>query len=196
MVLETRGRLDLITAPADEPVSLTEAKAHLRVDVSDDDALITSLIAAAREEVESRAGRSLRTQTWDLKIDQFPSANQPIVLPLPPLQSVTSVTYVDADGATQTWDAGNYSVDAPGGPRATRGMVIPGYGISYPTTRSQLNAVTVRFVAGYADDEAPEPLRNAMLLIVGNRYENRESAIEAEGVTQLINPYRTEWGIA
>lgn len=89
----------LITAPAVEPVTVAEARAHLYVGHSDDDAIIGAFIAAAREDCEHRTQRALVTQTWERTLDGFPAA---ISLPMAPLASVTSVKYIDGDGNEQT----------------------------------------------------------------------------------------------
>jgi uncharacterized phiE125 gp8 family phage protein len=141
--------LSLVTGPSVEPVTLAEAKVHLRQDVADEDALITTLITAARQWTETFTHRALITQTWDLKLDDFPCDNADLELPLAPVASVTSISYVDTTGATQTWSASSYQTDLPTGPQAQRGRIAPAYAQYYPVPRSQLNAVTVRFVAGY-----------------------------------------------
>ena len=100
--------LTLITAPAIEPLTLADAKAHARVSVTDDDALITAFIQAARERCENMLGRALITQTWEKVLDQFPTAIQ---LSWPPIQSIVSVKYIDANGAQQTLAPANYVLD-------------------------------------------------------------------------------------
>ena len=141
--------LTLVTPPTLEPLTLAEATSHLRVDLNDDDDLITDLITAAREYAETVTRRALLTQTWDLKLDAFPaSSGTPVRLPFPPLQSVTSIQYVDTNGDTQTWSSDDYIVDAPSGPQAVQGRITPAYQESYPTTRGIINAVTIRFVTG------------------------------------------------
>src|SRR3990167_7589456 len=102
-------------APDQEPLSLDEAKQHLRVDIDEHDELILSLVAAARQWAEDHTLRALVTQTWRLTLDyERPSfeadgrCTHRIVLPRPPLASVTSVTYVDLEGATQTLAVDQY----------------------------------------------------------------------------------------
>src|SRR5690554_6904374 len=104
-----------VTQPAEEPVTLVEAKTHLRVDATDEDALISSLIASAREHVEAFQLRALVTQTWRLSLDRFPRGRV-IRLPRPPLQSVTSITYTDPGGAQQTLSNTLYDVDTDSEP--------------------------------------------------------------------------------
>jgi len=196
--------LALVTAPPAEPVSLDEAKDHLRVKNGDEDVLLTGLIKAARQHVDGRDGwlnRALITQTWDLFLDAFPcSSDIPIVVPLPPLQSITSVTYLDDAGASQTWAATDYTVDAKSEP----GRILPAYGLSYPSTRRVMNAVTVRFVAGYGLAVAvPATLKLALGALVAHFYEHREPIILTGGVGSpiplpmhveaLLMPYRI-WG--
>lgn len=143
--------LSLVTPPAVEPVTLAEAKAHLRVGLTDDDATITGLIVSAREYVETFTHRALIAQTWDDKRGGFPCAGEAIWLPKPPLLIATPpvITYVDTNGVTQTWSSTLYTVDAPAGPKARAACILPNYGQSYPATRDVVNAVTIRFVAGY-----------------------------------------------
>lgn len=186
-------RDDLITAPTVEPIGTADAKSHLRVDVATDDDLIDSLVQATREWTEAFTRRALIDQTWELNFDAFPDTGIPIELPRPPLSSVTSVKYVDVDGVEQTWDASNYTVDAPAGPFATFGRVIPNFQVVYPTTRIQFNAVTIRYVAGYgaAGSAVPEGIIRGMLMHFGHLYEHREEVVI--GASALPVPKATEW---
>jgi uncharacterized phiE125 gp8 family phage protein len=171
--------LVLVTAPATEPVTLVETKAHLRVDITDDDVQIGSLVTAAREQLETDTRRALVTQTWDLVLDAFPREAK-LELPLPPLASVTSITYKDADGITQTFPAGNYVVAVS----EIFGRIVLKSGFTWPsTTLWSADAVAVRFVAGYGGAAAvPQTAKQAILLLVGHWYENREAVVVA-GVT-------------
>jgi uncharacterized phiE125 gp8 family phage protein len=197
--------LSLVSAPSVLPLTVAETKDHLRVDTSDDDDLITAMISAATDHVSGRngwTGRALVEQTWDLKLDAFPCAGKAIKLPLAPLQSVTSVKYIDTDGVEQTLSDTVYAVDADSVP----GRVYLAYGQSWPGIRSQRNAVTIRFVCGYADDggspvdyraNIPEAIRAALKLLVGAMYENREDFVTGTIATQLpfaaqnlLMPYR------
>lgn len=190
--------LSLVTAPVGEPVTLADAKAQLAIDVDDYDGLLKGLIAAARRHVETVTGRALLTQTWDAKFEEFPEDDDGLWLPKAPLQSVTSVSYVDANGTTQTWSSATYTVDAPVGPHAQRGRVYPNYGLLYPTTQDIPNAITVRFVAGYGTTVAsvPEELRLALVLLVGHWFANREAVVSEMreplpmGVEALLWPYK------
>lgn len=171
--------LTLVTAPATEPVTLAEAKAHLRVDVADDDTLIAALIVAAREHAERFTHRALITQTWDWSVDGFPAI---IVLPKPRLVSVTSITYMDSVGNSQTLAVSNYTVDGKSEP----GRIVPAFGNQWPVTQGVINAVTVRFVAGYGDASAvPQGIKQAMLLMVGHWYDHREAVAHAQTVVEV-----------
>jgi uncharacterized phiE125 gp8 family phage protein len=196
--------LKIVTPPATEPISLVEAKAHLRVDHNDDDATIAFLITVARQYVDAVSGwlgRALVAQTWDLVFDAFPipqasccgpvtpsgMPSAAIEMPWPPLQSVTSVKYIDTAGVETTLAATEYMVDTISDP----GWLIP---ISaWPATKNVANAVMIRFVAGYGPTAAdvPAPVRHALLLLIGHWYENREQVIaQYEGnATTLPLPF-------
>lgn len=177
--------LKTITPPASEPVTLTEAKQQCRVDTNDDDALITGLIAVAREYVEAVTNRALITQTLELVLDQFPAGVE-IILPAAPLQSVTSITYTDADGTTATFNSANYIVDADSQP----GRVALKSGCAWPTTTLQeISGVRVRYVAGFGLAAAvPQKYKQAMLLLIGHWYENREQVIVGSGIAMMEIP--------
>jgi uncharacterized phiE125 gp8 family phage protein len=171
----------LITAPATEPVTVAEAKAHLRVDSADDDALITALIVSARQGAEHITGRALMPQTWELALDKFP---RQINLSRAPLTSITSIKYLDESGVLRTMTEGAYLLDGHSEPA----RMTPAYGTNWPATRCQANAVLVQFVAGYTSAAAvPQEIKSWMLLRIGMLYENRESV--AAGVTLSELPY-------
>ena len=181
--------LKLITAPATEPVSASEAKSHLRVDTTADDTLIGTLITAARQHVENHLRRALITQTWELVMDAFP-AGDVIRLPRPPLVSVTSIKYTDEDGNESTFSSAAYVVDTD----STKGRVVLKSGETWPSdTLAAANGVRVRYVAGYGEASAvPRPIRQAILLLIGTLYENRESVLVAQGVTVAQLPFGVE----
>lgn len=181
--------LALVTAPTIEPVTLAEAKAHLRITVDDENGLIQTLIGAARQYVETATHRALLQQTWDDKRDAFPCGD--IVLPLAPVTSVTSVSYVDQNGDTQVWSSALYDTDLPVGPQAAKARITPGYGEIYPITRAEINAVTIRFVAGYGTTAAtvPASLRAAIKGLIGHWYYNRETTVVGVGIGALVVPY-------
>ena len=182
--------LTLVTGPPVEPISVTTARLALKIDTTVDDALIDKWIGAARDYVETFTGRKLITQTWDLKLDGFPSCDV-IELPFPPVTSVTSVSYVDTAGATQTWSSANYTTDLPAGDQAYRARITPAYGVSWPSTRDVINAVTVRFVCGYAAPEkVPEGLQSALLALIGHKYYHREAVVV--GTIAQVVPFGVE----
>lgn len=167
----------ITTQPASEPISLEEAKAHLRVDVSDDDAYITGLIAAARQYCEGATSRAFIEQTITLELEAFPC--RAIELPRPPLISVTSVKYLNADGDLVTLVANtDYKVIASSDTEP--GRIIPAYGTSWPTPgRCEEDAVQIVYKAGWADaTDVPLTIRQAILLAVGHWYETREAVSE------------------
>jgi uncharacterized phiE125 gp8 family phage protein len=182
--------LSLITAPAAEPVTVAVALDHLRLPPNAPDAAVVArLIAPAREYAESQTARQFVTATWQLTLDRFPPHRAPITLPLPPLQSVTEVTYLDESGTLQTWAAGAYVVNAPRGPRALEGRLYPALDVDYPVTAWREDAVTVRFVAGYGDAaDVPQAITQAMLLLLGEWYENRESVVVGSSFSASVAP--------
>lgn len=138
-------------------------------------------------------GRALINQTWDWTLDTFLAVLQ---VPLPPLQSVTSVKYLDAAGALQTLDPSAYAVIGAGG--ADKARIVPAYGTTWPATRSFPGAVTVRFVAGYGPEYLgiPAPLRHAIMMHAASLYENREAVAFLRpsevpfGYEELVEPFR------
>lgn len=197
--------LRLISAPTVEPISLAEAKSHLRVTHSTEDLIIAMYVSAAREDIEKWTARALVTQTWELVLDEFPADE--IQLPKPPLQSVTSIKYDDGNGIEQTLDVSEYTVDNVSEP----GWVVP-TPTGWPSTFEGINSVRIRFVAGYLSGNSPEdlaagvpgPLKAAILLQLGRMYENREDVIVGTNVARLpvgtaeylARPYRIALGMA
>ena len=181
--------LALVTDVTEEPVSLDEMKAHLRLDIDDDDAYLAGCITAARTWVEGQTRRAILPQTWAMSIDYcWPvrKGYHQIDIPMNPLVSVTSISYVDENGASQTLASSQYTVVA----RRHHSYIVPAYGVSWPNIRSVPNAVTVTFLAGVAD-QVPQELHRAMMILAGVYYEMRETAAKApEAVEILVSPYR------
>ena len=159
-------------APSVEPVTTTSQKEWMRVDTSDEDSLIGNLAAASRAYVEMSTNRQMITATWQYKFSSFPSSGD-IVLPISPLQSVTSITYVDTNDDTQTWSSALYTVDTA----SDVGRVRPIYNEDYPESRGYAQVVIVTFVAGYGDaaSDVPDTALTAIKLLASNWFENRES---------------------
>lgn len=215
------GRLTLSVPPDKEPLSLDDAKQHLRVDsdMVDDDSLISSLITAARQWVEEITGHSVPQQTWQLALPGFPGATgvlgvpvygvDPLMLPgtpvsgsvayryalhlgRGPVQSITSVQYLDATGALVTLDPAGYVLSADN----WDATITPAPGSIWPVSIVHPEGVVIKYVAGYAT--VPAPILAAMKILIGTWYENREAVTLVRftadevpfTVTALLSPYR------
>lgn len=171
-------------------ITIGEAKAHMNIDFSDDDALIEMIIGAAQDAVENETGRKLVTATVTQNRDAFATCMELDYT----AQSVTSITYIDTDEATQTLAATEYDVDTD----RTPALITLAYGKSYPSTLDTNNAVTITYKTGFGDnaEDVPAALRAAMLLLIAHLYENREATapinINTVPMTTkfLIAPYR------
>ena len=166
-------------APALEPVTLDEVKDQLRgASTAVEDALLQSYIIGAREAIEELLSRALMSQTFELNLSRFPGWE----LPLPRtgslglvdlLTAVTSVTYLDVNGAQQTRDPLLYIVDPHHQPVA---RLVPVYGLYWPPTRPIPNAATVTYVTGVATrGDVPQMIRQAILMLTLSLYESREA---------------------
>ena len=163
--------LQLVTPPTEFPVPLSRAKHHMRVDSCDQNDLILAYIGAATEWAQNYTRRQFVTATFDLFLDRFCPV---ILVPRSPLVSVTSVKYLDEGGTEQTVSATDYVVDSASAP----GRVTLAEGASWPGIQPVANAVRVRFVAGYGDQDAvPDGVRAAILLLTAHLYEYREPVI-------------------
>jgi uncharacterized phiE125 gp8 family phage protein len=191
-------RVTLVTAPTVEPITIAEARRQCRVTMTNEDALLNSLIVAARQRAEAITGRQLTDAVWRADCDQPPD-DLCLELPKPPLQTVDAITYLDAAGAEQTWAASNYQVDAPAGPFAMPGRVGPVPSATWPLAGSgYFNSFRVQFTAGYGTNatDVPQAIRLAMLLMIGGWYVNREDMSDASmspiptGAIALLTPYK------
>lgn len=186
--------------PVVEPVSLAEAKAHLRVDSEAEDDLIMGLIQAAREWVEVYLDRTLITTQWTMKMDSFPTMARQlseaymdrtfiatqmttradifppdIELPRAPMSktnTATTITYVTAEGTTTTLPTSQYRVDID----STPGVVRPLYAGTWPAHRVDQNSVTITWYAGYGDSglKVPQAIRTPIKMLVSHLWRNRE----------------------
>lgn len=161
------SRLQLVTGPTSEPVTLAEQKLHSRVDISNDDDYISALIVACRQFAELYQNRALLTQTWRLMLDYFPAV---IHVPNPPLRTVTSIQYLDpATGTFTTLSSSAYVVATDGAP----GLIYPVFGTQFPVPQSMLQSVKVTYTAGY--DIVPQATKAAIMMMVDHLYRNRSA---------------------
>ena len=157
------------TEPEEEPVTLDEAKRQIRQNIPDDDLELNLMIKAARKFCETKIARQFVTATRKLWLDKFPDE---IRLPRSPLQSVTTVEYIDVNGTLTTLATADYTVSQAASP----GRVMPAHGKSWPSTRAIIEAVRVTYVAGYGLAVAvPETIKLAILKVVAGAYRDRES---------------------
>lgn len=175
----------ITTAPLVEPISVEEARSHLRIDHDGEDDLLERLIAQARTYCEDVSQRALITRTYTAYLDVFPACA--FALPYPPLLAVTSIKYTDEDGNQSTYSSANYLVDAHREP----GRVVLKSTSSWPNvTLKEINGVEIIWTAGYGATAASVPPRykQAILLLLGHYYENREAILVAQGVNVTALP--------
>jgi len=180
------------SAPAIEPVTLSEAKAHCRVDTDADNALIQGYITTAREWVEDYIDRALVTQQLVMKLDAFPAE---IELPRPPMiasgtATAVTITYVTGEaGGTATLSASEYRVDRDSTPGAIRTL----YAGSWPSHLIDQNSVTVSWWAGYGDSASvPQRVKSAILMCVHELYEKRGDGAMPVAAMRLLDT--VSWG--
>lgn len=193
--------LKQIAAPSAEPISLATARLHLRLDTSGspashpDDSLVSSLITAVRQNAEDYTGLTIAYATYEMRADSFEDLQ--ISLQTWPINSITSVSYVDLDGTSKTLTTSDYTLDDYCRPARLKAATV------FPAAKE----VTIRFTAGFTDGQSPNPypmpkaIESAMLLMLGNLYDNRESVSNTQsyerpmGATYLLNPYRIKLGL-
>lgn len=197
----------VITPASIEPITLAEARSHLRIDAfgsppsHPDDDYIEQLISIAREWTEDYLRRALATKTIDIAFDNFDD----IEIPFQPVQSITSIKYQDVNDVQQTVPNTVYKLNT------FSGDVVLKYNQSWPSVYPEEGVITVRAVVGYTTGQSPDtepmpfPIKAAMLLIIGNLYENRQQDLLSNtrmtfntlpmGVYNLIQPYRLGLGM-
>lgn len=183
----------LLTPPMGEPLSLADAKAFLRIEHDAEDDLIAALIAAARTQIEAQTRRALMTQTWRLTRDVWPASGTLPVLPVP-LRAVTAIGVYDSAGMLQMLNVADFDIDTASAPARLA------FARGAPPTPGRINGgIEIDIEAGYGDDseDVPEPLRQAIRLLVTHWYENRrliaasgEVASLPASVAALIAPFR------
>ena len=177
--------IQVITPATAEPLSLAEVKEFLRVDSSDEDATLNIMISAAREMCETYTRQILMTTTIDEVGDAFPAGN--ISLSRSPIQSITSVSYLDSAGDTQTVSSSDYTSDLISQPSRLDPVT------SWPTASVEVNAVTIRYVVGYTSaSDVPAPIRQGIMLAIASMYENRTDGVKRLPTASeyLWNPFR------
>lgn len=173
----TKARIIATVDGAELPITLEQARAQCRVDSTDEDALIETFVGVAVQAAADRMQRSLVPTRWRGTLDSFPAA---IELPHPPIMSVESVKYIDANGTQQTLDPQDYLVDSVSEP----GYLVPTVARTWPATQGRINAVEVEYTAGYAAGAVPLPIQQWILLAVGDLYGNRSRSAEKPSVPQ------------
>lgn len=162
--------LILKTAPAVELATVAEIKSHLRISHTSDDTYLAALATAVTALIDGPSGilrRATLTQTWYAKLEDWPEGDC-IKVPLPPLQSVTAITYYDMDNALQTLPTDDYVVVLPYG---AAGYVELLFGEYWPPAYDRPDAISVEFVAGYGGAVAvPMPIKHAALLLASEMY--------------------------
>ena len=183
-------RLVETSPPALEPLTLDEAKLHLRVTSTVDDDLITALIATARQRCESFTGLALIERDYSLFLDTWP--DREILLPRPPLSAVSLINIYDGDGNAAAFDAANYAVSTAGMP----GRLTLTDGVFPPQPGRAADGIEIQFTAGFGDtaDDIPAPLIQGVKQLLAHLYENRgdgnADALRASGAESLFQPFR------
>lgn len=178
------------TPPAVEPVTLSEAKAHCRIDGNTDDAYVASLITAAREWCEQYLDRTLVYTQWVMRFDRFPTSGiEAIELPRPPMAvagtaTAVSLTFTTDSGTTGTYAVEQFRVDR----HSTPGTVLPIYAGTWPPHRVDAGAHAATWWAGYgaSGTDVPAAIRHAILMLVSHWYETRGATVSTGAVPQDV----------
>lgn len=197
--------LTLVVEPVEEPLELDEVKDYLKVDHDYDDALIAELITTARIMAEKELRRALLTQTWEYSLDGVPGSYDGsylpsdwpwslipagkgyLELPLPPLQSVDSVSYYDLDNVSHTFSTSNYSVST----RSTPGKIYLNNGCVWPSELRSHESMVVKYIAGWTyPGQIPAAIRMGLKRWVAYMYQNRGDENIPIETRKLFEPYR------
>jgi uncharacterized phiE125 gp8 family phage protein len=195
----------IITPATVEPVTLAEARAHLRIEAfgsplaHPDDDQVEMMLTSARQFCEEYTGLALSDQTIEFAYDEFPDGN--IELPLTPCTAITSIKYFDVDDVETTLSNALYALDDYSKPNKIR-LTLNSV---WPSTNDDANNVKVRVEVGNAPANVPFPIKSAILLLLGNFYENRQQDQLGSGrntfnslpmgVLSLLQPYRLNLGL-
>jgi uncharacterized phiE125 gp8 family phage protein len=181
--------LTRITEGTGTVISLHELKSQVNYFEPDADALLAGYIRAGQNWVAEALGRPLLDETWEYRIDHFPCGFYPLIQIPMPVKSITTITYLDSEGAQQILDTGNYLVVGD--------LIHLTYGHHWPSTRHEAGTVRITFVSGYGVDHnsIPEPIREAVMLLAGRFFAQRVSILEqgwfeSSLLDQLLRPYR------
>ena len=179
----------LITAPTSDPVTPAEVKVQARIDTTEEDALIDGFIKSAVQRLEGpECWIQLITAVYELRIDDFPSSGEVIVIPKPPLTTIDSIIYTDSSGVEQTLATSVYTVNAKSIHEPDNAEVYLSFNQSWPSTRSIRDAVKVRYSCGFGDPEdVPSALKNWIMAAVAAMYKNREEMIAQPGMSLVLS---------
>lgn len=187
MIVRSGYRYVVTVEPTEEPIALAEAKVHCRVDHDDENDLITSLIVSARQWAENETRRRLVNTTLRLSMDCFPEV---IRLPGGKVSSVTSITYTDTNGDSQTLSSSVYTLDSDSEPA----RIVQAYGQFWPAIRYVPNAVKATYVAGYgaAASNVPDGIRSAIKQHVLYSFNREPEEAILESAKALLDPFRIQ----
>ena len=187
--MEIKGRIQVVTQPTTEPLTLQEVKNHLRIDGNYDDALLGSFITSARMYFESQCEISIASQELLLALDSFDDI---VYLPRGPVQSVEDISYADSENNQDSMD--DWIEDLVSNPA----RITPAFGQSWPATAEVVNAVQVSYTTGYSTPSmVPKLLKSGMLFYVSHLYENRSAVTDSDlkevpmAVASIVTIYTT-----